>query len=48
MQAFEKKFYDKISSPIVIMATTRKQINLGATTTVDTEVIFNRTLGITG
>ena len=27
---------------------TRKRINLGATTTVDTEVIFNRTLGIIG
>ena len=30
------------------MATTRKQTNLGKTTTVDTEVIFNRTLGIIG
>ena len=30
------------------MDTTRKRINLGATTNVDTEVIFNRTLGILG
>ena len=30
------------------MDTTGKRINLEATTTVDTEVIFNRTLGIIG
>ena len=45
MQAYEKKlpqgFYDKISSSVVTMATARKRINLGATTTVDTEDIFN-------
>ena len=50
VQAYENKlpqgFYDKISSPVVTMDTTRKRINLGATTTVDTEVIFNRTLDI--
>ena len=52
MQAYENKlpqsFYNKISSPMVTMDTTRKRINLGATTTVDTEVIFNRTLDIIG
>ena len=52
MQAYENKlpqgFYDKISSSVVTMATTRKRLNLGATTTVDTEDIFNRTLGIIG
>ena len=52
MQAYEnifsQGFYDKISSHVVIMDTTRKRINLGAMITVDTEVIFNRTLGIIG
>ena len=52
MRAYENKlpqhFYNKISIPVVTMDTTRKWINLGAPTTVDTEVIFNRTLGIIG
>ena len=52
MEAYENKlpqgFYDKISSPVVTMATSRKGISVGAATTVDTEVIFNRTLGIIG
>jgi len=30
------------------MATNRKQTKLGVTTTIDTVVIFNRTLGIIG
>ncbi len=46
MNKLHQSFHDKISSPVVTMATTRKL--LGATTTVDTEVIFNRTLGIIG
>ena len=52
MQVYEnilpQGFYDKISSPVVTMATIRKRIHLGASTTVDTEVVFNRTLGIVG
>ena len=52
MQAYENKlpqgFYDKKSSSVVALATTRTRINLRATTTVDTEDISNRTLGIIG
>ena len=52
MQAYESQlpqgFHDKISNPVVTMATTRKSTQLGATKTFDTEVIFNRTLGVIG
>ena len=52
MAAYENKlfqgFYNKISSYVVTMDTPMKGINLGAITTVDTEVVFNRTLGIIG
>ena len=52
MQGYENKlphgFYDTISSPLVTMATSRKKSKLGQTSTVDTEGIFNRTLGIIG
>ena len=52
MLSYENKvpqgFYNKISSPVVTMDTTRKRINLGATTSIDAEIIFNRTLGIIG
>ena len=41
-------FYNKINSYVVTMYTPVKGINTGAITTVDTEVIFNRTLGIIG
>ena len=52
MLSYENKlpqgFYNKISSPVVIMDTTRKRINLGATTTIATKIIFNRMLSIIG
>ena len=52
MQGYENKLprglYDTISSPLVTMATSRKESKLGQTSTVNTEVIFNRTLGIIG
>ena len=41
-------FYNKISSPVVTMDRTRKRINLGATTTIATKIIFNRMLSIIG
>ena len=50
MEAYENKlpqgFYNKISSYVVTINTPMKGINLGAVTTVDIEVVFNRTLGI--
>ena len=50
MEAYENKlpqgFYNKISSYVVTIDTTMKGINIGAVTTVDIEVVFNRTLGI--
>ena len=50
MAAYENKlpqgFYNKISSYVVTIDTPMKGINLGAVTTVDIEVVFNRTLGI--
>lgn len=52
LQAFENGlpdgFHNAISSSVVTMATTRKRTPLGCATTFDTEVIFNRTLGILG
>ena len=52
MEAYENKlpqgFYNKISSYVVTMDTHMKGINMGAVTTVDIEVVFNRTLGIIG
>ena len=52
MEAYENKlpqgFYNKISSHLVTMDTPMKWINMGAVRTVDIEVIFNRTLVITG
>ena len=41
-------FCNTISCYVVTMDTPMKWINTGAVTTVDTEVIFNRTLGIIG
>ena len=41
-------FYNKIGSNVVTMNTPMKGINKRAVTTVDIEVIFNRTLGIIG
>ena len=52
MEAYENKlpqgFYNKISRYVVTIDTPMKGINLGAVTTVDIEVVFNRTLGIIG
>ena len=52
MEAYENKlpqgFYNKISSYVVTMDTPMKGINMGAVTTVDIQVVFNRTLGIIG
>ena len=52
MEAYENKlphgFYNKISSYWVTVDTPLKGINMGAVTTVDIEVVFNRTLGIIG
>ena len=52
MEAYENKlpqgFYYKISCYVVIMDTPTKGIDTGAGTTVDIEVVFNRTLGIIG
>jgi len=52
MQSYEnilpQGFHDKIKSSVVNMATARKCTALGATTAFDTELIFNRTLGIMG
>ena len=52
MEAYENKLpqgvYGKINSPGDTMDTSRKGINMGTATTVDTEVIFNRILGIIG
>ena len=52
MEAYENKlpqgFYNKIGSCVVTMDTSMKGINMGAVTTVDIEVVFNRTLGIIG
>ena len=52
MAAYENKlpqsFYNKISSYVVTINTPMKGINLGAVTTVDIEVVFNRILGIIG
>ena len=50
MEGYENKlshgFYYNISSYVVIWDAPMKGINTGAVTTVDIEVIFNRTLGI--
>ncbi len=50
MEAYENKlpqgFYNKISSYVVTMDTPMKGINMRAVTTVDIEVVFNRTLSI--
>ncbi len=50
MEAYENKlpqgFYNK--SYVVTMDTPMKGINMGTVTTVDIEVVFNRTLGIIG
>ena len=52
MEAYEDKlpqgFYNKISSYVVIMDTPMTGINMGAGTTVDIEVVFDRKLGIIG
>ena len=53
LEAYENNlpqgFYNKISSYVVTMYySSMKEINTGAITTVDTDVIFNRTLGIIG
>ena len=52
MAAYENKlpqgFYNKISSYVATIDTSMKGINFGAVTTVDIEVVFNRTLGIIG
>ena len=52
MEAYENKlphgFYDKISSYMVTMDTHMAGINMATVTTVDIEVVFNRTLGIIG
>ena len=52
MEACENKlpqaFCDKISSYVVTLGTPIKWINTGVVTTVDIEVVFNRTLGIIG
>ena len=52
MAAYENNlpqgFYNKISSYVVTMDTPMKWINMGALTTVDIEVVFNRTFGIIG
>ena len=41
-------FCNKISSCVVTMDTSMNGINMGAVTTVDIEVVFNRTLSIIG
>ena len=41
-------FCNKISSYVVTMDTSMNGINMGAVTTVDIEVVFNRTLSIIG
>ena len=41
-------FYNKIGSYVVIRDAHMKGINTAAVTTVDFEVVFNRTLGIIG
>ena len=50
MAAYDNKlpqgFCNKISSYVVTIDTPMKGINLGAVTTVDIEVVFNRTVGI--
>ena len=43
---YRQGVYDKVSSPVNTIDTHRKGINTGTATTVDTEVIFNRTLGM--
>ena len=52
MEAYENKlpqgFCNKISRYVVTMDTPMKGINMGTVTTVDIEVVFNRTLGIIG
>ena len=52
MEDYENKlpqgFYNKISSNVVIRDAHMKGINTGAVTTVDIEVVYNRTLGIIG
>ena len=52
MEAYANKLvrgvYEKINSPFDITDTPMKLINTGTGTTVDTEVILNRTLGIIG
>ena len=52
MAAYENKlpqaFYNKISSYGVTMDTPMKGMNMGTVTTVDIEVVFNRTLAIIG
>ena len=53
MEGYENKlpqvfFYDKISSYVISRDTPMKGINTGASTTLDIEVVFNRTLGIIG
>ena len=52
MEVYENKlpqgFYNKISSCLVTMDTPMKGISMGAVTTVDIEVVFNKTLGIIG
>ena len=52
LEAYENKlpqgFYNKISSYVVIMYTPMKKFITGAITTVDTDVILNRTLDIIG
>ena len=50
MEAYENKlpqgFYNKISRYVVTTDTPMKGINMGTVTTVDIDVVFNRTLGI--
>ena len=51
MEGYENKlpqvfFYNKISSYVISRDPPMKGINTGAVTTVDIEVVFNRTLGI--
>ena len=41
-------FFNKVSSYVVIRGAPMKGINTGAVTTVDIDVVFNRTLGIIG
>ncbi len=50
MESYKSKlpdgFYNPISSPVITMASARKQTKLGSGQTFDTNVIFSRTLGI--